>query len=652
MEKVKYRYNRWRLALGRLVNLRYINRWIIFCADLFISLCVSLIGVLGLLSIMHVYISGISVLKVGIASFVASILSFLTFKVYHGVIRHSTLRGLWRIGGVAITKSILMFILLHLLRADFNSSIYWVGGITDCMLTIVLLITLRVFVINVYNSMLSQLGKKRKRVLVFGMDEDSVMIATSPNRQVFMQNYSIIGFLTFGSAKKNLRIAELPVYQIEDIDDLLRLIPRNNLDGILFPNIKTVRRERDRLIHYCEQASLKPLVVPDMEEVHEGGMKRSVREIRIEDLLGREEISINLGEIGLLLKDKTILVTGAAGSIGSEICRQLAHFPIKKLICLDAAETPMHDLRLELEEKYKELDFVPIIGDVRNPDRVDYVFRNWHPQVVFHAAAYKHVPLMEENPCEAVRTNVFGTRVIADAAVSYGVEKFVMISTDKAVNPTNIMGCSKRLAEIYVQSLSVAISKGALAGNTKFITTRFGNVLGSNGSVIPRFRDQIAKGGPVTVTHPDIIRYFMTIPEACRLVLEAGTMGKGGEIFIFDMGEPVKIADLAKRMIELSGLQVDKDIEIKYTGLRPGEKLYEELLSNKENTKETPHEKIRVAAVREYAYTDVVEHINLLAELSLRVQILPMVKEMKSFVPEFKSQNSKFSELDIKNQES
>ena len=567
MEKVKYRYNRWRLALGRLVNLRYINRWIIFCADLFISLCVSLIGVLGLLSIMHVYISGISVLKVGIASFVASILSFLTFKVYHGVIRHSTLRGLWRIGGVAITKSILMFILLHLLRANFNSSIYWVGGITDCMLTIVLLITLRVFVINVYNSVLSQLGKKRKRVLVFGMDEDSVMIATSPNRQVFMQNYSIIGFLTFGSAKKNLRIAELPVYQIEDIDDLLRLIPRNNLDGILFPNIKTVRRERDRLIHYCEQASLKPLVVPDLEEVHEGGMKRSVREIRIEDLLGREEISINLGEIGLLLKDKTILVTGAAGSIGSEICRQLAHFPIKKLICLDAA-------------------------------------------------------------------------------VSYGVEKFVMISTDKAVNPTNIMGCSKRLAEIYVQSLSVAISKGALAGNTKFITTRFGNVLGSNGSVIPRFRDQIAKGGPVTVTHPDIIRYFMTIPEACRLVLEAGTMGKGGEIFIFDMGEPVKIADLAKRMIELSGLQVDKDIEIKYTGLRPGEKLYEELLSNKENTKETPHEKIRVAAVREYAYKDVVEHIDLLAELSLHVHILPMVREMKSFVPEFKSQNSQFTRLD------
>ena len=253
---------------------------------------------------------------------------------------------------------------------------------------------------------------------------------------------------------------------------------------------------------------------------------------------------------------------------------------------------------------------------------------------------------MEENPCEAIRTNVFGTRVMADAAVSYGVEKFVMISTDKAVNPTNIMGCSKRLAEIYVQSLSLAIERGEVKGETRFITTRFGNVLGSNGSVIPRFREQIAQGGPVTVTHPDIIRYFMTIPEACRLVLEAGTMGKGGEIFIFDMGEPVKIADLAKRMIELSGLQVDKDIEIKYTGLRPGEKLYEELLNNKENTKETPHEKIRVAAVREYDYKDVVEHIRVLTELSLRVQILSMVREMKSFVPEFKSQNSRFEELD------
>lgn len=640
------RYYRWRLAFGRLVNLQYINRWIIFCSDLFVSLCVSLIGVLGLFSILHVHVGGMDVLKVGCSSFIASVLSFLVFKVYHGVIRHSTLRGLWRIGGVAILKSILMYLVLVVLRTDFSLSVYLVGGIADCTLTIVMLVSFRVFVINVYNSVLSQLGKKRERVLVFDTSEESVMIATSPNRHVFMQNYSVVGFLTFGNSKRNLRIAELPVYQIAEMDDLLRLIPRNNLDGILFPNIKAVQRERDRLVRYCEQGSLRILVVPDMEEVHGGEVKHSIREIRIEDLLGREENKVNLDKIGNLLMGKTILVTGAAGSIGSEICRQLAHFPIRQLVCLDSAETPMHNLRLELERKFSDLNFVPVIGDVRNLDRVDYVFRNWRPQVVFHAAAYKHVPLMEENPCEAVRTNVFGTRVIADAAVNYGVEKFVMISTDKAVNPTNIMGCSKRLAEIYVQSLNMAIEKGEVKGETKFITTRFGNVLGSNGSVIPRFREQIANGGPVTVTHKDIIRYFMTIPEACWLVLEAGTIGQGGEIFVFDMGQPVKIADLAKRMIELSGLQVDKDIEIKYTGLRPGEKLYEELLNCKENTKETSHEKIRVASVREYVYKDVVEHIQTLGEMSLHVQILPMVREMKAFVPEFKSQNSQFEKLD------
>ena len=286
------------------------------------------------------------------------------------------------------------------------------------------------------------------------------------------------------------------------------------------------------------------------------------------------------------------------------------------------------------------------MSDICVRERMEELFEEHRPDYVFHAAAYKHVPMMEDNPEESVRNNVDGTRVIADLAVKYGTRKFVMVSTDKAVNPTNVMGCSKRICEIYVQSLDQAIKDGKVRGRTQFVTTRFGNVLGSNGSVIPLFKEQIKRGGPVTVTHKDIIRFFMLIPEACKLVLEAGTMGKGGEIFIFDMGEPVKIADLAKRMIELSGLQVDKDIEIKYTGLRPGEKLYEELLNNKENTKETPHEKIRVAAVREYIYKDVVEHINVLTELSLRVQILLMVKEMKAFVPEFKSQNSQFEELD------
>lgn len=620
---------------------------VILSFDLIISLSVSLIGVLGLLSFLGVSYTQEDILKGGFASLVGSLIAFFTFKVYHGVIRHSTLRGLWRIWGVAILKSVVLCILLMVLKASFTPKVYLVGLFIDCVLTMLMLVTFRIFIINIYNMALLQLGKKRKQVLVYGTGDESVMIASTATRHIFMQDYSITGFLTFNKQKRNFRIAELPVYQIASREDLLRLVNRNSLDGILFPNLKTIQQEKDRLIRFCEQISLHTLVVPEMEEVHNGAIKRSIRDIKIEDLLGREEIQINMQEIACLLENKVILVTGAAGSIGSEICRQLAHFPICKLICFDSAETPMHNLRLELEDKFPNLNFVPVIGDVRNGDRLDYVFRTWHPHIVFHAAAYKHVPLMEENPCEAVRVNVYGTRLVADAAVKYGVEKFVMISTDKAVNPTNIMGCSKRLAEIYVQSLSLAIIKGEVQGSTKFITTRFGNVLGSNGSVIPRFREQINNGGPVTVTHPEIIRYFMTIPEACRLVLEAGTMGNGGEIFVFDMGQPVKIADLAQRMIELSGMKVGKDIEIEYTGLRPGEKLYEELLSHKENTKETLHEKIRIADVREYNYQDVEGCIEILSKLSLNVEIVDMVRKMKSFVPEFKSQNSEFEKLDL-----
>lgn len=631
---------------SRFTKMRYINGWIIFSFDLIISLSVSLIGVLGLLSFLGVSYTQEDILKGGFASLVGSLIAFFTFKVYHGVIRHSTLRGLWRIWGVAILKSVVLCILLLVLKASFTPKVYLVGLFIDCVLTMLMLVTFRIFIINIYNMALLQLGKKRKQVLVYGTGDESVMIASTATRHIFMQDYSITGFLTFNKEKRNFRIAELPVYQIAFREDLLRLVNRNSLDGILFPNLKTIQQEKDRLIRFCEQISLHTLVVPEMEEVHNGAIRRSIRDIKIEDLLGREEIKINMQEIACLLENKVILVTGAAGSIGSEICRQLAHFPICKLICFDSAETPMHNLRLELEDKFPNLNFVPVIGDVRSEDRLDYVFRNWHPHIVFHAAAYKHVPLMEENPCEAVRVNVYGTRLVADAAVKYGVEKFVMISTDKAVNPTNIMGCSKRLAEIYVQSLSLAITKGEVQGCTKFITTRFGNVLGSNGSVIPRFREQISNGGPVTVTHPDIIRYFMTIPEACQLVLEAGTMGNGGEIFVFDMGQPVKIADLARRMIELSGMEVGKDIEIEYTGLRPGEKLYEELLSNNENTKETPHNKIRVATIEEYDYSYACKCMEILSEFSRNVEILDMVRGMKRFVPEFKSRNSEFEKLD------
>ena len=388
-------------------------------------------------------------------------------------------------------------------------------------------------------------------------------------------------------------------------------------------------------------------MLPTIDELREGTKTlRNLPDIRIEDLLGRDEIHINTGEIANFLKGKVVMVTGAAGSIGSELCRQLCHFGLKQLVLFDSAETPMHNIRLELEEKFPQVEFTPVMGDVRMIDRVESVFRRFHPQIVFHAAAYKHVPLMEENPCEAVHTNVYGTHNVADMAVKYDVDKFIMISTDKAVNPTNVMGASKRLAEIYVQSLSIAISKGLHPGKTRFITTRFGNVLGSNGSVIPRFREQLAKGGPLTVTHPDIIRYFMTIPEACRLVLEAAFMGKGNEIFVFDMGTPVKIADLARRMIELAGLVPDKDIEIQYTGLRPGEKLYEELLAIKENTLPTLNEKIYRAQVREYDFKEINELMDPLVHLAVCVDKVRTVKLMKEIVPEFKSKNSEYEALD------
>ena len=573
------------------------------------------------------------------------LVGFRLFRTYSGIIRYSSFVDLQRVGFAVLFGVVCVVTFQEF--TDFSPYLVYIRKrdlVLSSLLAMSLMWAMRVFVKYFYVTTFRQ--SKAERAFIFGVKQGGISLAKSIQNQDPAQ-YVLAGFVSEAGNMQNRILMGVRVYPFDE--ELIDAMRRERATILFVSPLKSDSiREQPDMVARLAEAGIKIYVTPAAQEWDGRSdlTHTQLRKVEIEDLLPREKIEIDMEAVGRLLRGQRILITGAAGSIGSEICRQLAHFPIKKLVCFDSAETPMHNLRLELEEKYKGLNFVPVIGDVRSPDRVDYVFRNWHPQVVFHAAAYKHVPLMEENPCEAIRTNVFGTRVMADAAVSYGVEKFVMISTDKAVNPTNIMGCSKRLAEIYVQSLSLAIERGEVKGETRFITTRFGNVLGSNGSVIPRFREQIAQGGPVTVTHPDIIRYFMTIPEACRLVLEAGTMGKGGEIFIFDMGEPVKIADLAKRMIELSGLQVDKDIEIKYTGLRPGEKLYEELLNNKENTKETPHEKIRVAAVREYDYKDVVEHINVLTELSLRVQILSMVKEMKAFVPEFKSQNSQFEELD------
>lgn len=519
-------------------------------------------------------------------------------------------------------------------------------AVIDGFISLGMLILIRVLMIVAYDLIKTKLKKHRKRqnILIYGTNDKSVAQITRLQNST---HYNIVGFLTFGQRLKNHSITNFKVYYFEDEDKIKFFKEHYDIDAVLFSNADEAKCEQERLIRYCVDNDVKVLFAPPIDEVIDGKiMKQSIREIKIEDLLGRPEIKISMNEIIANFQGKTIMVTGSAGSIGSELCRQLATFSIKELILFDNAETPMHNIRLELQERFPELKFTPIIGDVRQKARLDYAFRQFKPQVVFHAAAYKHVPLMEENPCEAVFVNVVGSRNVADKCIEYGVEKMVMISTDKAVNPTNIMGCTKRLAEIYVQALGLAIEQGSIQSKTKFVTTRFGNVLGSNGSVIPRFREQIAKGGPITVTHPDITRFFMTIPEACRLVMEAATMTSGNQIFVFDMGESVKIVDLAKRMVKLAGLKLDEDITIEYTGLRPGEKLYEEVLSNAENTEATEHDRIRVAKVREYNYEEAVKVADELESLARAVEIPTIVRLMKRTVPEFKSKNSQYEMYD------
>ena len=627
---------------------RYFNYWVVLLIDTFVSVAATLIAFLGISYLTETVVpSSVLMLTAGVAV-AASLVAFLVQGTYKIIIRYSTLKEVGRFAVACLIKEMVVVAYVSLMVRvvpDFGvHGFFYV--VSDVILTLAALIVLRVMMLVAYDAMKSRIAANRrvKKVLIYGVDDKSVaMIMRLQNST----HYRILGCLTYGSKLRSYRVSEQQVYYFEDEEDLRQVATRLSIDGVLFPTAECAQGERDRLIRYCESQGIKVLVTPPVDEVVDGKiMRQMIREIKIEDLLGRAEININMNEIESALSGRTVLVTGAAGSIGSELCRQVAKFDVKRLILFDSAETPMHNIRLELEARFPELEFVPVVGDVRIRERVDMVYRVYQPSVVFHAAAYKHVPLMEENPCEAVLANVVGTRNVADLAVKYRVEKMVMISTDKAVNPTNIMGASKRLAEIYIQSLGLAIAEGKVEGATRFVTTRFGNVLGSNGSVIPRFREQIEKGGPVTVTHPEIIRYFMTIPEACRLVMEAATLGNGNEIFVFEMGEPVKIADLARRMIELAGLKVGEDIEIEYTGLRLGEKLYEEVLSTKENTIPTSNEKIHVAKVCQYDYSEVAEQITKLSALAAQVDVPATVRLMKQIVPEYKSQNSRFEQFD------
>lgn len=634
--------------LAKLHLERYFNAKFILGIDLIISFVASLFALAFLqLIITPSKLFGEFSLFWLLGTIVACFIWFAAFKTYHTVIRHSTLREVGRFTGAIIGKELSLALLVILFNiGNLSHKLIIAISIIDGFISLGLLILIRVSMIVAYDLVKAKLKEHRKRqnVLIYGTGDKSVAQVT---RLQNSSHYNVLGFLTYGQRLKNHSIANCKVYYFETEASIKFLKERFDIDAVLFSNTDEAKSEQERLIRYCIDNDVKVLFAPPIDEVIDGKiMKQSIREIKIEDLLGRPEIKISMNEIIANFQGKTIMVTGGAGSIGSELCRQLATFGIKELILFDNAETPMHNIRLELEERFPELKFTPVIGDVRQPARLDFAFRKYKPQVVFHAAAYKHVPLMEENPCEAVFVNVAGSRNVADKCIEYGVEKMVMISTDKAVNPTNIMGCTKRLAEIYVQALGLAIEQGTVKGKTKFVTTRFGNVLGSNGSVIPRFREQISKGGPITVTHPDITRFFMTIPEACRLVMEAATMTSGNQIFVFDMGESVKIADLAKRMIELAGLTLDEDIKIEYTGLRPGEKLYEEVLSNAENTEATDHDRIRVAKVREYNYDDAVKVADELESLARAVEIPTMVRLMKRTVPEFKSKNSQYEEYD------
>lgn len=595
-------------------------------------------------------------------TFPVSIATFLLFGTYRGIMRHTTMQEVIRITFAVMFKSIVLFILFVLFRQYSGLSLktanIFFAQVADFLCSLALLTIIRMFLIFIYELFLASNNKTSKRVFIYGDDAKAISLNLFLSKHLHAE-YRIMGFLKMQSQMTKLKLHGLTLYTLDDYDYFSELVQRKNVNAIVFPSQQSAMEEKDRLIDWCIKKRIKVLILPQLNEMqNNGNIQNMIREIKIEDLLGRDEITINMSEISNFLKGKRVMVTGGAGSIGSELCRLISSFPIEQIIVLDSAETPLHNIQLELTDRVKQEEgqsfdnvkfskkYCFLIADVRDAARIDKVFSTYNPDIIFHAAAYKHVPLMEDNPCEAINVNVKGTMNVADMAVKYGVEKMVMVSTDKAVNPTNVMGCSKRLAEIYVQTLSRAIISGKVKGKTKFITTRFGNVLGSNGSVIPRFREQIIKGGPVTVTHKDIIRFFMTIPEACRLVLEAATMGEGYEIFVFDMGKPVKIVDLAKNMISLAGFEPDRDIKIVYTGLRPGEKLYEELLSNKENTIPTGHKKISVAKVREYSLDAILPEFQQLRKLASEMDKVETVIQMKAIVPEFRSQNSVYTELD------
>ena len=625
----------------KITHAKYLSIYVVALLDLLLSLLSTLAAVLVTYHFLDIDIIWKQMVNIAMASALASLLAFWVFRTYRNIIRFSRLKDSLTLALASMVKFVVLLAFYLVIFQDqiaFRDLLF--VSLSDAILTFSLMILIRSFMIFVYERMSGQLAASTtphfRHLFIYGVGPESISLSFRLRNDI---KYKVKGFCTYIEHLKNLRVEDLNVYLFEDEARFVQTIHRYNIEAILFPNERTVQKEQDRLLNLCERYKLKVLVSPPVDSI-DGRQDHhvNIREVEVEDLLNRPEISIDMSEVKAMLKDKVILVTGAAGSIGSEICRQVMHYNPTKLVMLDQAESPLYDFQFEMNNTPDFTNMKDrmafVITNVKDPVRMREVFEMYHPQVVFHAAAYKHVPFMEENAYEAVFVNVFGTKLVADLAIEYGVEKFVMISTDKAVNPTNVMGATKRIAEIYTQSRQ---------GQTKFITTRFGNVLGSNGSVVPLFRKQIDQGGPITVTDRRITRYFMTIPEACSLVLEAGSIGEGGDIFVFDMGEKVKIWDLAEKMRKLAHRP---EIEIIETGLRPGEKLYEEVLANEENTIKTENEKIMHAIVRKYETAEVDHMIEQLHVELETCDPMKIVAQMKVIVPEFKSNNSVFSQLD------
>lgn len=567
-------------------------------------------------------------------------IGFRIFHTYDGILRYSSFIDLQRVFYAVTFGAVLSAITKNMLLSTHffpGVEIEYRNIVLGALISTLVLWAIRVIAKTIFDVSLSDYNIKH--AFIYGVKEGGIGLAKQIKNSKPMK-FKLMGFISDDTKIKHHHLMGTKVYA-PDLNTI-RKMRNNNISTLLISPgaINVFRANKD-----FQDALLAEgihIYMPTTQEWNRNEQQQ-LKEVSIEDLLPRDEISIDMESVGSMLHGKRILITGSAGSIGSEMVRQIAKYNPAELILIDSAETPQHDIRLMMAKQFPEIKAETIVTTICSKSRMEHIFKTYLPDYVFHAAAYKHVPMMENNPCESIQNNVYGTKILADLAVKYGVKKFVMISTDKAVNPTNVMGCSKRICEIYVQSLNKAIEEGIINGKTQFVTTRFGNVLGSNGSVIPLFKKQIKAGGPVTVTDPRIIRYFMLIPEACKLVLEAGTKGNGGEIFVFDMGKPVKIADMAQRMINLSGA---KNVEIKYTGLRAGEKLYEEVLNEKESTKPSFHDKIRIAEVREYDYTEVSKQIDDLIEKSKLYDEMLTVKIMKEIVPEYKSNNSIYEKLD------